>query len=584
MRTGRAIGSFVVAAGWLLPGPRPAAAAQMRAGINPDTIYLGTRTLLEVEVLNPTSNDWPEVATVEGLVIKRYGGPNTIHDLFSGNVRRSFQFLIDPQRAGDFVIPSVTLGRGGDALTDGPFTLHVKEAPLKFVSAEIDREELRPGEQAVVTVAYQGHRPEKRLALPEVEGLVLRDLGPPRIEMTRPEGVPLTIFRIEVTAVRNGTYTLQGISLEGVAAGPVALKVSPFVIVGAQVGDSSLVVGGQTLVHVLARGLERTADVRLVAPAGLKIEPARRQYQYPGSPDTTVFSFEVTATEPGSPVIRSLQMPDGSLADLPKPVALSVRQAGAGDILAARGAVRVQQSVVGEPVIVDYEVFFRGEFRAAAIDLSQTAFANRPYIKVEPVNDLAYPDWTGRPIQVGFGPQAQATALSGAGEINGQKEQLLRFALRITPMAAGELELKGLRVIVQIMVNEQRTIGGGAFQGLSVYRGTREFVRTIDVPPHRVVDPPGKRQPPGYFGAVGRAFSFLTALDRTTASAMSPLTLTLKITGESVGPHFKPPPLTSIPELTRGFEVSPNVGGGEVQGDTITFTQVVRPRSEAVTE
>jgi hypothetical protein len=58
----------------------------------------------------------------------------------------------------------------------------------------------------------------------------------------------------------------------------------------------------------------------------------------------------------------------------------------------------------------------------------------------------------------------------------------------------------------------------------------------------------------------------------------------MKITGEDVGPQLRPPPLAEIPELVRDFEISPNTGGGEVQDDTITFTQVIRPRSEAVKE
>jgi hypothetical protein len=87
-----------------------------------------------------------------------------------------------------------------------------------------------------------------------------------------------------------------------------------------------------------------------------------------------------------------------------------------------------------------------------------------------------------------------------------------------------------------------------------------------------------------YQGAVGTSFAFVTELDRTSATAMSPLTLTRKISGESVGPQFTPPPLSQVPELTRDFDVSSTVHGGEVVDSTITFTQVVRPRSEEVVE
>lgn len=291
-----------------------------------------------------------------------------------------------------------------------------------------------------------------------------------------------------------------------------------------------------------------------------------------------IYSFTVTATEPGTPTITTLELPDGQQVSLPEPVSLSVRQAGEGGILACRGTPRSAETVIGEPFIVDYEVFFRGELVGVGIDPSGAAFVNKPYIKVEPVNDLSYPDWSGQRLRVRFG-QGEAIVLSGNGDFDGRKEQLLRFALRITPLAAGELSLDGLKVILGIQVREEQRTAFSVF----VSSRTEQFDRVAEVPSHNVIDPPGITAPPGYRGAAGTSFSFVTELDRTKATAMSPLTLTMKITSDTVGPEFKPPLLANVPELTRDFDVSPTIGGGEVSDHTITFTQVVRPRSEAVT-
>jgi hypothetical protein len=564
--------------GCLFGLPRTISAAQMAANLDRDTVYLGTQTLLVVDVANATAVEWPVIAPVDGLQITHYGNPSATRDLFSGAVQRRYRFLVNPSRTGEFTIPSVTLGAGAAALKQGPFRLRVLEAALKFLAARVEPEEVCPGESAVATITYQGFRQGKELVLPTVQGLEIRSAGPPRIELTESEGMPVSIYRLEISAAQAGAYPVKGVSLDGVAADVFTLKVSPFVIVGAQVGDTSLVVGGQTLVHVVVRGLPASPAPKLVAPAGLKIVPSRERFQ--GPQGATVFSFDVTASEPGSPVITTLQLADGRAVALPKPVTLSVRQGGEGDILQVRGKARSPETVVGEPFIVDYEVYFRGDLQAAGIDPAQAEFANRPYIKVEPLSDPRYDGWAGQPIEVGFGAKSRIVLLSGSGDLNGRKEQLLRFAVKITPLAAGDLELKGLRVILRLLIKEERRTGISFFQSTR----TQDYAREIDVPAHRVVDPPGKTVPTGYRGAVGSSFRYATSLDRTTATAMSPLTLTMKITGESVGAQFKPPPLADIPEVARDFDVSPSVGGGELQGDTITFTRVIRPRSESVKE
>lgn len=550
----------------------------MSAGLSRDTIYLGTQTLLVVNVLNPSDNAWPVIAPVEGLRIRPYGSPSAVRDLLSRSVRRTYRFVIDPSRAGEFTIPSVSLGSGADALSQGPFTLHVVEAEFRFLSASIEPSQVCPSEKATISVAYQGIRPGQSLVVPAVKGLTLRASDPPQIRTMEPREIPVSIFEVEVAAAAIGTYEIKGISLDGVTADAVTLHVQSFVVVGTQAGESSLAVGEQTLVHVVIRGLGRSAEVKLAAPAGVKIEPAAQQYN--GPPGTTVFSFNVTAVEPGAPSIAALELAGGRRFPLPKPITLSVRQAGDGGILAVRGAARTAESIVGESFIVDYEVFLRGELRAFEINLDEAPFANKPYITVEPVNDLTYEGWNGSPLQIRLGEEDRATVLYGSGELNGQKEQLLRFALKITPMAAGDLELKGVRAVVQLVVKKQQTGPGMFFQSVE----TPTFVRAIEVPAHRVIDPPGKRQPPGYRGAVGRAFAYVTELDRTTATAMAPLTLTMKISGEGLGAQFKPPPLAELPEVARDFDVSPNIGGGEVKGDTITFTRTIRPRNEQVEE
>lgn len=569
---------LTVAGAWLLCAPGIGQAAEVNAGLHPDTIYLGTQAQLVVEVQDG-DGQWPTAEGVDGVQISRYGSPRTVHQLFAGTARRlhSYNFLVSPERAGTFQIPAVTVKVGDETITRGPFALRVLEAAVKYIGFKLAADETVVGQPVALAVVFQGYRPGLQPSLPEIDGLTITPTGEPQTQLGS-GSVPQVIFRYRVVASKLGTFRIKGITFAGVAAEEIVLTVSPFVVVGTGIDDQSLSVGQQTGLRVATLGLSPASAPAPVAPGGLSITAA-------GSPrreqaGTLVFNYSVTAMEPGNPTITHLKLADGRQFALKQPIALSVRQSGRGGILSCTAVPRSNETALGEPFIIDFDVFYRGDYRAAAVDLSKAAFADKPYIKVESVSDLSYPDWKGQPLEIGLLPEGKLTALAGSGDYQGQKEQRIRFALKITPLVAGELPMAGLRFVIRLHVSERQQGPGFVFQSTA----DQDYDSIVDLPPHRVVDPRGKKAPAGYRGAIGAAFTFVTSLDRTTAAAMSPLTLTMKITGESVGPQSQPPALAEVAELVRDFEVSPSVSGGEVDGNTITFTQTIRPRTEKVRE
>ena len=568
-----AFGALAMAA--ILCAPGTAAAVTMRAGFQRDRIYLGTAGVLVVTVADQARLQWPEVSEVAGLKIERYGQPERVMALFRGSARRSYRFLVTPSKTGKYTIPTVSMAADDRTLIDGPLTLTVIEAPLKFLDATLESPTITRGKTTTLTLTYQGFRPNTGPTVPQVPGLAIRSAGPPRRDIDRQTGVPITRHTYRITAQRVGTYPLKGISFDGVPADTVTLTVAEFVVTETRTGETSLIVGEQTQIRLLVRGLKPTQGATLAVTGKLRIgEPKVRKYR-----DQLILDFDITAIEPGTPKITALKLEDGRRSPLPEPVLLSVRQAGEAGILSCKGLPRSEETVLGEPFLVDYEVTCRGELRQLAVDPSQATWANKPYIKVTPVNNVSYAGWEGTPLRVGYGDKTPITVLSGTGEFNGQPEQRLRFTLKITPLVAGELSLDGLKVLVAIQVTQRGSSGRSRFFSSR----TQTFSKEAQTPSHRVVDPPGQNAPPGFAGAVG-TFTFETQLDRTTAAEMSPLTLTMKITGETVSSEFQPPSLTEVDALTRHFDVSPTVSGGEVEGNTITFSQTLRPRSETITE
>jgi len=547
----------------------------MRASFQRDRIYFGTAAVLVVNMADQSQIKWPEVGKVEGLKIEPYGQPERVMDLFRGSERRSYRFLVAPSKPGIYAIPSVSLETDDRTLTDGPFTLTVIEAPLKFLSATVESPTITQGKTTTLTVSYQGFRPNMGPTVPLVTGLAIRSAGPPRRDIDRRSGVPITRYSYLITGHRIGTYQVSGITFDDVPAETVTLTVAEFVVTETRTGETSLSVGEHTQVRLLILGLKQAEGATLVATGKLKVgKPQMRRAR-----NQLVLDFDVIAVEPGTPRITALKLADGRQSPLPQAVTLSVTQAGEAGILSCRGIPRSEETVLGEPFVVDYEVYCRGELRQLGVDPSQAAWANKPYIKVAPVNDISYAGWEGTPLRVGFGDKTPMIVLSGTGEFNGQQEQLLRFALKITPLVAGELSLDGLKVLVAMQVTQRGGSGGSFFYSSK----TQTFEKESQTPSHRVVDPPGQTAPAGFAGAVGE-FTFETQLDRSAAVAMSPLTLTMKITGETVSSEFRPPLLTEVEELTRDFDVSPTVSGGEVESNTITFSQTIRPRSDKVTK
>jgi len=555
--------------------PTMVSAAEMQAKLSHDQIYLGTSTSLVVEIQQAGNTDWPKVEHTEGLDIRQYRRPRTIRNLVSGQIPRQYQFLITPKKKGSFKIPAVYLKTEQGKLQKGPFKLAVLEAELKFVGLQIDPTQVMPGEFAELVLQYQGYYPNSIPTIPPVKNLTIRPKDEPEARLDRNSGIPFMLYKYRVSASIKGTYRIKGIQLNGVAADPVTLDVTPYVIEGIRTKNSSVVLGEQTRAYVFIRGLSDDANVQLIAPKGLRIEKADEHYR--GQSGATVFAFILKPQEPGSFSIKKLRLPSEEIVDLPEPLVISARRAGKGGILSCSGEPRKQKVVIGEPIILDCKVFFRGDLQAAGVDLSEANFAGKDYIQVEPVNDLAYPDWQGTPLQASFngGP---ITMLSGAGLFNNQKEQMLRFALRITPLASGKLDLEGITVILRLQIRkEQQT--GGMYSAVIL---PKNYIKTVDSPPVTVIDPPGITAPAGYRGAVGSSFHFSTSVDRRRATAMSPVTLTMRIKGATVTTDLIPPPLENVEELTRQFELSSTVNGGEVRDNTITFTQVIRPRNAEV--
>ena len=555
----------------------------MAAQLQPEAIYLGTSAHVIVEVQDAPDDRRPRVSSVEGLRITE-GGTRQSSTAISGGVRHTrytIAFNVTPERAGEFTIPQVTLTTGGQVLTQGPFTLKVTEAPVKFESISLHPPAISPGGRTILQVSYQGYRPGARPAGPDKPGVSIRSARVGRTRASEKTGMPVATFQYEVRSNQLGTHRIAGMTWAGVTANPISLVVSPFVVVDTRAERTSVGIGETILVAIAVQGLPATTDVQLVAPAGVSISPSQRRARLRAPEGARWFLFDVAARQSGPARITTVRSAQGVQVPLNTPIQLMVHEKG--EILVCRGKARSEETVVGEPFVVDYEVYYRGGLAGAGIYANDSCFVNNQDLEVEAVGDLSYAGWDGKPVKDSSG-RSQVAMLTGHGELNGKREQLLRFAIRVIPRVASELALDGLGVTLHLRTHEDRRSNPFGSSGFVFGSRSRRHTRLADVPPHRIIDPPADDAPAGFRGAVGTSFTFTIDLDRRKATAMSPMELTMKISGQGVWEKLAPPPLAEMPELVRDFDVSDTVDGGEVTGNTITFTQVIRPRSDAVRE
>ncbi|EMI15707.1 BatD [Rhodopirellula maiorica SM1] len=138
-----------------------ATAGEVRIGISAKETYVGYPVTLQIEFNNIAKHDAPELPQVDGLKIESTGTPSQSRQIFMINGRQSviesvtYSYAITPERAGDFVIPPLTVSYDGrKQLTESVrFSATKSEVgDLAFVEISGDRASVYVGEPIQLTL------------------------------------------------------------------------------------------------------------------------------------------------------------------------------------------------------------------------------------------------------------------------------------------------------------------------------------------------------------------------------------------------------------------------------------------------
>lgn len=147
------------------------------------------------------------------------------------------------------------------------------------------------------------------------------------------------------------------------------------------------------------------------------------------------------------------------------------------------------------------------------------------------------------------------------------------------PKQPGKLDVGDIRVEVLFPTKLRRNV----FRELDHVRPPRRLQAQPDVSDIVVKAVPLAGRPPYYRNAIGQ-FTMQASAAPRSAAVGDPITLNLRLTGDSPLDGIAAPKLSEVAPLTENFEITDDSLAGIVNGYTKTFSVTIRPRHEDVKE
>jgi len=250
----------------------------------------------------------------------------------------------------------------------------------------------------------------------------------------------------------------------------------------------------------------------------------------------------------------------------------------------------VKTARIGVPFRVVYKILYSGQvyegsdgFGLLSTSRYPLGFASlnvpllrRADLKVEPVAV----DDRRQVTQLRIGGGHTLLIQSGSASRDGKAYQLRRFALRVTPHEAGQIDVGGASA--SLMLEDGFRYARDFVRGRVRVPDYKEFRATTGAVTVAVEPLPAEGRPPLFAGAIGQ-FTIDVTTEDTQIDAFAPIDLAVTVRGRGLLEGLVLPPWQELEELTRDFEVATDVDAGQIEGDTRVFHQTIRPRSAEVT-
>ena len=291
-------------------------------------------------------------------------------------------------------------------------------------------------------------------------------------------------------------------------------------------------------VTLTGRGNNSTSSVSIIN--GRMTQDVRKGY---------LFNYQLVPKRIGTLTIPPITVKDGANTTATQPVSITVGAAQESDDFKLRMQLAKSEIWAGESVELDFTFYFKASLEQPQLRLP---IADRPGFAV-------------REVEIANGQDTEM--------LDGKEYQIIKARRILIPQNPGHYPLEpatlSFRAVAGYRVQQDR------FFGRQQVPNYRNFVIPSNPLELTVRELPTQGRPPGFSGHVG-SFKITSTASPTTVNVGDPITLTITLSGPSYLQGIDLPPLQKQAELATNFRLPAERSPGQVQGDSLRFTQTIR--------
>jgi tetratricopeptide (TPR) repeat protein len=270
-----------------------------------------------------------------------------------------------------------------------------------------------------------------------------------------------------------------------------------------------------------------------------------------------IFNYQLVAKKTGTLTIPPITVKDGAQSATTQPIAITVGQAQESDDFKLRVALSKADAWVGEAITLDLTFYYKSSLE-------------QPQLNLPIAND---PSFTVHEVEV------QAT--NETAMLDGQQYQTMKARRILIPNKAGTFRLEPATLSFRGVAGYR--VQQDLFFGRQQVPQFRHFVVPSNALDLTVRELPTAGKPANFADHVG-TYRVDSRATPQKVNVGDPITLTVTISGPAFLKGIDLPPLQRQTDLAKNFRLPAERSPGQVQGNSIVFTQTIRAAREDVSE
>ena len=259
-----------------------------------------------------------------------------------------------------------------------------------------------------------------------------------------------------------------------------------------------------------------------------------------------------------------------------QPLRISTKKPEKNDNFKLEVRLSKPTAYVGEPLLMTTTWFIGKNARGGAFNLP---ILHDPRFTITNREDLL-PQDTKQLIKLELDGEL-VLARKYKKRIGSKDFMAITFCHTLIPKTTGEIILPEGTIAISALTGYETPRSRNSYDPFSRFNRQREIYSTIVIPTNpvkiTVLPLPSQNRPPQFNGLIGN-YTMTTSASPTTVNVGDPITLNLKITGDSA--NAAPMPVLALSQ----FKISSDKPKQTATHDAITFTTTIRAKNEQVQE